>query len=539
MRDGKDLLAEMRALRLGPLTDLRTAIRTQSFRQTIGQPMTLRRAQAFAAILDTFTPFVYEGDYLVGSLRSSFAVMDEETQLTEPQNRDMISERNFSTHFDHVIVDYPRLMRLGFTGIRQEITHRLHADSALGDQERNELTAMAISIEAAIGYLGRYAQACERKAGMTPGTEGKRWQEVATACSNLTSHPPGSFHEAVQLTWFVHHLLCLEGRYANGLGRLDQYLAPFYTQDVAQGLLTTDQALLILTHLWAKIGEHGVLFGGDDVVNITIGGTTPTGTDGTNAFSYLCLTATRALQIPGPNLSARIHANTTELFYRACVDTIATGVGYPALFSDEVLIPALQAIGIPTEEARDYALVGCIETYLPGKQPPWSDSRFNLPKCLELTLGNGRDLRTGELLGLETGLPQEFASFEQVLAALELQIRYATHHHAEQFRILNRDISPQEYTSPFLSSLMTDCILRGRDLNDGGTRFPSNHGIAAMGLGTVVDSLAAIQHSVFKESRFSMETICQALQANFAGYEELQKWLWYRAPKYGNDSTLR
>lgn len=534
MTDARDLLAEVQAKGRPPGHDRRPAAQAQSFRQTAGQPMTIRRALAFCALLDALEPVLHDHDCLAGSL-AAVSGAGEPTHPDDQQVLDSIGRRGFPTHADHVVIDFPRLLRLGFLGIRAEIARRLAQDGDLDDDGRHMLTSMDIAVAGAIRYLGRYADACRRRAAAAPALEAKRWGEMADRCDRLTREAPASFPDAVQLTWFAHHLLALDYGYANGFGRLDQYLYPFYRADVERGALTPEEALQWVLHLWAKIGERSPLWGHDEVANIAVGGVRPDGGDGTNDLSYLCLEATRTLRIVGPNLSARFHEGTPDRFYHECLQTIATGVGYPALFNDRVLVPALESIGIPTADARDYALVGCIETFLPGKQPPWADGRFNLPKCLELALGNGRDLRTGEVRGPETGDPVRFRSLGDLLNALAVQIRHGVRQYADSFRELNRAVPPRDFTNPFLSALMTDCVEHARDVNDGGTRYRSTHGVAGMGIGTIADSLAAIRRGVFEERRFSMETLLAALRADFAGYETLQAWAWNRAPKYGND----
>ncbi|NLC56565.1 MAG: hypothetical protein GX774_06995 [Armatimonadetes bacterium] len=533
MTDARDLLAEVRAKGRPAGEDRRPAAQARSYRETVGEPMTLRRAKAFAAMLDALEPVLNEQDCLVGSLAAVFGAEAPAT-AADLEELERVGRRGFATHADHVVIDFPRLLRLGLPGIRAEVTERLRQPEGLDADQRDFLASMAITLEAALRFLGRYGAACrERAAGDATG----RWEQMAARCDRLTREAPCSFPDAVQLTWFVHHLLALDYGYANGFGRLDQYLHPFYLADLARGTLTPEEAQQWVTHLWAKIGERAPQWGHDDVANIAIGGVRPDGGDGTNDLSYYCLAATRTLQIPGPNLSARFHAGTPERFYHECLETIATGVGYPALFNDRVLVPALEAIGIAPAEARDYALVGCIETFVPGRQPPWADGRFNLAKCLELVLGNGCDLRTGERRGPETGDPTRFGSLEELLAALQVQIRQGVRDYAHYFRELNRQVDPREFTNPFLSALMTDCVARARDVNDGGTRYPSTHGVAGMGIATTADSLAAIQQGVFTERRFSMETLVAALRADFVGHEALRAWAWNRAPKYGNDDA--
>ena len=182
------------------------------------------------------------------------------------------------------------------------------------------------------------------------------------------------------------------------LGRMDQYLWPYYNNDIQQGRLTGEQALELVCSAFMKIGELRTLFGADDVVNIAIGGVDREGKNAVNDLSRIILEAVRICNIPGPNLSARISSVTPKDFIRDCLRVIGTGIGYPALMNDDVNIASLVRRGVDISDARDYCMVGCIENFLPGKQPPWCDGRYNTPKFLELALNGGRCMLTGDLM---------------------------------------------------------------------------------------------------------------------------------------------
>lgn len=216
---------------------------------------------------------------------------------------------------------------------------------------------------------------------------------------HLADYRPVTFRQGLQLIWLAHLSFVHEGRYAMALGRLDQILYPLYRGDVEAGRLSYEEAVELLAATFLKIGEARWR-GGDDVVNICIGGVTRQGADATNELSYAVLEAVGRCNIPGPNLSARIHGGTPPRFLDACLQVIGTGLGYPALMNDEVNIPALARHGYRMEDCRDYCMVGCIENFLQGRQPPWSDGRFNAPLYLEAVWNRGRSLLDGALMQL-------------------------------------------------------------------------------------------------------------------------------------------
>jgi formate C-acetyltransferase len=332
--------------------------------------------------------------------------------------------------------------------------------------------------------------------------------------------PPASFRSALTLIWLVHLVFKTEGRCHMALGRVDQYLLPFYERDLRAGTLTRASALDLLCHLWARLDEIG------EVQNICIGGLTPAeqAADGTNELSYLCLEATRLVQSPHTNLSARFHDGSPEAFHRACFDVIRTGIGFPAIFNDHPLLAGLEEIGIPAPVARDYCMVGCIETMLPGRQPAWSDSRFNTP----LILLNAIDQMSAQ------GEP----SYDRLVALFRQELASAIRAHAGAVNAHIARFSPAQFPDPFLSALTRDCIARARDVNDGGAQFPRFHGIAVMGLATLADSLAALKKLVFEERRIDFYELAAALKNDFAGSETLRLALENKAPKYGNDDPV-
>ena len=250
------------------------------------------------------------------------------------------------------MADYRTLLSTGIEGYRQHIQVAMQQHTAASKQIT--LQAIDLTLHAFSDFIHRCALVA-RQAGNA---------FVAQNCEAVIGKAPLHFAEALQLVWLTHLVFKTEGRCHMALGRIDQYLLPFYQHDLEQKTLTREEALQLLCHLWVRLDEIG------EVQNICIGGLTPDGLDATNALSFLCLEATRLVGSPHTNLSARFHDGTPEAFHQACFDVIRTGIGFPAIFNDHVLIQGLTEIGIPIAVARDTCMVGCIETMLAGRQPP-------------------------------------------------------------------------------------------------------------------------------------------------------------------------
>jgi formate C-acetyltransferase len=261
---------------------------------------------------------------------------------------------------------------------------------------------------------------------------------------------------------------------------------------------------------------------------------TKNGGNAVNELTYIILEAVKNCAVPGPNLSARISEKNPDEFLDECLKVIGTGIGYPALMNDEVNIAALLRYGYSIEDCRDYCMVGCIENFIQGKQPPWSDSRYNSPKFIDMTLNNGTDTMTGNKTGVETGDISKFDTMEKFLGALKIQMEYGL---AEHMRLFNNEAGRYDkimYSQPYLSCYCRDCIGRGLDIRDGGAVYPSAHSPCCMGIGTFADSLAAIEKTVYKDKTITLERLRDILSENFEGNEKLREIL-KKAPKYGND----
>ncbi len=493
-----------------------------------------RRADGIYALFTQPTPHIYQNDLIVGSQRPLFTPLTEEQIAQASEAVAAYPERWFGTNKDHFAPDYETVLGVGIVGLLAQIeaSEKEHASDA---DALDFLASMRHVLHALQQRLRVYAKQAKALLG-TQGYDDARLAEIAKNCEQVADGVPESFAQGLQLVWMIHSCFLYEGRYAMALGRIDQYLYPLYQRDAAAGVMDGARATELLSNTLVKICENRYYFGGDDVVNICIGGVDADGKCAVNALSYATLYAVRDINMPGPNLSARITPDTPDAFLDECLKVIGTGLGYPALMNDTVNMAALRRYGYDEVDVRNYSMVGCIENFITGMQPPWSDGRFDTPRFLEYVLFEGEGYDKGRK-GLVTAPLSEIKTMEQFMENLEEQLAHGVKEYVQGFRAYNDVAEPQHYTSPFLSCFCRDCIGRGRDINMGGSRYPSVHGAALMGVGTMSDSLAAIEKVVFCDKSATLAELAEALKCNFAGYEQLRALL-LAAPKYGNNDAF-
>ncbi len=439
------------------------------------------------------------------------------------------------------------LLPKGWGGIRRWAEERLAAlDPA--DPESQEKThfleAVVITTEA-MGILARrHAEAARELAKTSAPERAAELEKIAEVCDWVAEEPPRTLHEALQLIWFAQFSMMMElNAPSYSPNRMDQYLYPYYEAEVLNGDMTQEEAQELLECLWIKFAEQCWLLntncseyfaGYQGFFNVTVGGVKADGEDATNELSYMMLQATMDVRLFSPSLAVRLHRNCPEEFLLKIAELVRLGTGYPAIHNDEVGIKALLRKGVSTEEARDWSLVGCVEPNLPGKLHQWSDyGHYNFGSAVEFALFNGEHLLSGRKLGIETGDPNDFGTFEEFEAAVMAQLGNEIRHIAIQGHIteaLHRDLLP----CPLGSSLMFDCIDKGADLLRGGARYKRGPGTLGIGVADGVNSLAAVKQLVYDEKRITMDELREALRADFEGYEEIRD-LCLAAPKYGND----
>ena len=448
----------------------------------------------------------------------------------------------------HVAVDFNLVLKRGFEALKNEAEERLNSLSYIDpeDHERKLFYEAAIHVmEGVLGYARRYAELAENMA--REETDPIRKQElrlIAENCSRVPARPARNFYEAVQAIWFSHLFLQIE---ANGMGvspgRLDQFLYPYYQEGLDKGNLTHEDAQEILECLWVKVEEIKRAYdsdcarnfaGYDSGMNVSIAGQKSDGTDATNEVSYMFLDAQDNLRTARPNFTIRYHNKLSQKFLLRACEVMKIGTGMPEIMNDEAHIPSLMNRGVTLEDARAYTNIGCVEPAVPGKTCSWSNAAmFNLGKCLELALNDGKCMFTGERIGVQTGDPLNFSSIEDIKRAFAEQVVFFVKHMVIAVNAIDLTHKKMVQT-PYLSLLVSDCMQKGRDVTAGGAHynFTSPQGV---GIADVADSLSAMQKLVFEEKTIAMSELLEALRTNFEGREDLRQTLINKAPKYGND----
>ena len=431
----------------------------------------------------------------------------------------------------HTVPGYERVIRDGFEKIRARIDAELAKLKPWqpADQEKRTWLESARTIaDAACGLGKRYAEELRRLAKKETDPEQRaEYLMLAKVCDRVPAKGARSFHEAVQALWFAHLIMGWEdGINANSFGRYDQYLYPWCEKDLKAGRITKDDALELLEAL------HLALYKSYDVQQATIGGQKSDGTDATNDLTYLFLEAMWRVNLIRC-LSVRVHRKTPRELLQAAFRLIRRGGGVPFFFNDEAIIPALVEKGIPREDARNYAIIGCVEVTIPGRTNPHAVSHMmNTAKCLEFALNDGKDLATGEQIGPKTGALADMPDIEAVWNAYTQQLEHFARHAVElsnegDFR------QPHVYPLPYTSLLTDDCIARGRDMTTGGAHF-HYHSTCAIGLPNVGDSLYAVDRLLFKDKTMSAEELLALLKSNWEGAESVRQGIINKLPKYGN-----
>ncbi len=520
----------------------------EGLRRSMGEPLAVRRALAFAHMCDNMDLVLPAGALIAG--RHPRTVVDEATrrELREQWRRSAAPPDDSELHYQqeglfrapvillHLAPATDKLLRLGLGGMRDDIRRRL--EQAEAPRARDFYRSALVTIEAASRFATRYARLTAETAATERNPERRQELEaLSRVCARVASDSPESFWEALQLVWFVYLLISLESSpliNSSGPGALDRSLIEYYRRDVARGRLTPERALELLQCCFVEM-NHSSPRGG--ILPLTIGGRAADGAPVENELTWLCLKAVADLQLLHPSLALRCHEGMSRGLLRAALHAIGSGCTYPALFNDDVCVPSLQRSGVSPQDSFDWVHSVCTELTAAGKSYAWIAAPYlNLAKCLELALNNGRCLLTGEHLGRDLGNLAGYASFEELYASYLAQVSdtmtkgIAAAGHAKREA---RERTPY----PFLSSFTADCLEAGRDYTDGGCRYSPDY-VHGIGLSTVVDSLAAIRRLAFDEKTLAPERLLAALRSDFRGFEELRLWLLNRAPKYGNDDDL-
>ncbi|CAI1118763.1 formate C-acetyltransferase [Serratia fonticola] len=560
----------------------RALLYTASHRQTEGEPTIIRRAKATAYILDHVAITLREDELIAGNrtVKPRAGIVSPEMDPywllkeldafpTRPQDRFAISEADKQVYREqlypywekrsmkdfingqmseevktatqtqifsvnqtdkgqgHIIIDYPRLLNNGLDNLLTEL--QSHAEQ----QPDNAFYAAALLLlQASQRHILRYASLARQMAEQcSDETRRAELLRIAEISSHNAHHKPQDFYQACQLFWYMNIILQYESNASSlSLGRFDQYMLPFYQASLNQG---QDPAFLkeLLESLWVKCNDIVLLrstssaryFAGFPTgYTILLGGLTETGRSAVNVLSFLCLDAYQNIRLPQPNLGVRVNEFIDRPFLLKTAETIRLGTGIPQIFNDEVVVPAFLNRGVSLEDARDYAVVGCVELSIPGRTYGLHDiAMFNLLKVMELTLLDNEGNAS--------------LTYPQLLDHIREKIRHYVRLMAEGSNIC--DIGHRDWAPvPLLSSFIDDCLQHGKDITEGGARYNFS-GVQGIGIANLSDSLFALKGLVFDQQRLSFDELLATLKSNFATPEgeKIRARLINRFDKYGND----
>ena len=548
----------------------RAQLYTASHQQTEGEPVILRRAKATAYILEHVEISIRDEELIAGNrtVKPRAGIMSPEMDPywllkeldqfpTRPQDRFDISEEDKRLYREvlfpywekrsmkdfingqmtdevkaavstqifsinqtdkgqgHIIIDYPHLLKHGLGElVSQMCTHsRLNPDNHF-------YQAALLLLEASQNHIQRYATLAEKMAESCP--DAHRRQELLAIAANSRhnmQHKPQTFWQACQLFWYMNIILQYESNASSlSLGRFDQYMLPFYQVSLTQG---DDPAFLkeLLESLWVKCNDIVLLrstssaryFAGFPTgYTALLGGLTESGRSAVNVLSFLCLDAYQSVQLPQPNLGVRTNALIDTPFLMKTAETIRLGTGIPQVFNDEVVVPAFLNRGVLLEDARDYAVVGCVELSIPGRTYGLHDiAMFNLLKVMEISLYENEGNHELTFGGLLSHIRAKISHYITLMVE-----------GSNICDIGHRDWAPV----PLLSSFINDCLVKGCDITDGGARYNFS-------------SLHALNGLVFEQQRLSFDELLSVLKRNFATTEgeKIRARLINRFEKYGND----
>jgi formate C-acetyltransferase len=576
----------------------RSRLMTESFKETDGQAMVIRRAKALANLLDKMDIFIRDHERIVGYQTADpngiYHPIDQNWKsvlrlVNSPAGKSLLDKKGrkeldelcaywkgksmsdrhqealpedlkkywtyegtflWSQLSELGIPDYENLFKTGLKGridqARKRIADINETIPVDYIEQKEFLEAVIISLEAVIRFARRYAQLAEAMAKKeTKRTRKAELKEVARICAFVPESPPQTFAEAIQFFYFIHLIRYVE--YSTlGVGvRIDQLFGPFYEKDLKAGRITKEEALDILQLLWIKLNELGLVYsptvssvygGVASLQAVTIGGTDEKGRDVTNDLTYLALEAARQLQLIEPSIVLRVHDKTPDKLYEKAMDVIKTGIGYPSLFNDEALIPLFRRWGVPDQDVKNYAVTGCVYIEIPGKNVMRrSVGYFVLPKCLWWALHQGVDPKTGEQRGARTKDPATFKSWKDLLAAYAEQVRFfATK--MEQLERINLELYEKYCPRPFYSAVVEGCIEKGRDART--WVYPSmlHHFTQVIGGTNVADAITAVRKVVFDDKQLSLPDLIRIMDNNWAGREDVRQ-ACLNAPKFGNDDN--
>ncbi len=574
-------LVENLYAKMPEIESARAILITESYRQTENEPMVIRRAKAFAHILENIPIVIRDLELIVGSTtiaprgcqtypEFSYEWLEAEFDTVETRSADpfYISEKTkqelkeanaywkgkttselatsymepetllamehniftpgnyFYNGVGHVTVKYGEVLAIGFSGIKAKAQAELDKLClADGDYQKKSrfLEAVMISCDAAIEYARRYARLALKEAEeCTDPVRKRELLQIAQNCANVPEKGATGFYEACQSFWFVQQLLQIESSgHSISPGRFDQYMYPYYQKDMESGKITREFAQELMDCIWVKLNDLNKCrdaasaegFAGYSLFqNLIAGGQNEEGIDVTNDLSFMSIQASMHVFLPQPSLSVRVWNGTPHEFLVRAAELTRTGIGLPAYYNDEVIIPSLMSRGLTLQDARDYNIIGCVEPQKSGKTEGWHDAAFfNMCRPLELVFSNGID--KGVRIGPATGNVEDMTTFEQFYDAYKKQMDYAIQ------LLVNADNAidmahAERCPLPFLSSMVDDCMKVGKTVQEGGAVYNFT-GPQGFGVANMADSLYSVKTLVYDEKKITMGELKEALATNY------------------------
>lgn len=574
-------LVENLYAKMPEIESARAILITESYRQTENEPMVIRRAKAFAHILENNPIVIRDLELIVGSTtiaprgcqtypEFSYEWLEAEFDTVETRSADpfYISEKTkqelkeanaywkgkttselatsymepetllamehniftpgnyFYNGVGHVTVKYGEVLAIGFSGIKAKAQAELDKLClADGDYQKKSrfLEAVMISCDAAIEYARRYARLALKEAEeCTDPVRKRELLQIAQNCANVPEKGATGFYEACQSFWFVQQLLQIESSgHSISPGRFDQYMYPYYQKDMESGKITREFAQELMDCIWVKLNDLNKCrdaasaegFAGYSLFqNLIAGGQNEEGIDVTNDLSFMSIQASMHVFLPQPSLSVRVWNGTPHEFLIRAAELTRTGIGLPAYYNDEVIIPSLMSRGLTLQDARDYNIIGCVEPQKSGKTEGWHDAAFfNMCRPLELVFSNGMD--KGVRIGPATGNVEDMTTFEQFYDAYKKQMDYAIQ------LLVNADNAidmahAERCPLPFLSSMVDDCMKVGKTVQEGGAVYNFT-GPQGFGVANMADSLYSVKTLVYDEKKITMGELKEALATNY------------------------
>jgi formate C-acetyltransferase len=449
----------------------------------------------------------------------------------------------------HTVLD-DKIYHKGMLDFKADIQSSIDRLDFLNDPDayakHEQLKAMGIAADAIIRFGERHAELAEQLAAEETNIQRKaELLYIADVCRRVPAHKPRTFWEALQYYWFVHLGVTTELNTWDAFdpGHLDQHLFPFYQQELAEGTLTRDQAEELLHCFWIKFNNQpappkvGVTAAESgtytDFAQINLGGVYADGSDAVNDVTFLLLDVIEDMRLLQPSSSIQVSKKNPDRFIKRAAKIIRTGFGQPSVFNSDLIVQELVRHGKSITDARQGGSSGCVEVGAFGKENYNLTGYFNIPKVLEITLNNGTDPRTGKQIGLQTGNPADFTTFDELYTAFEQQIN-----HFIDIKIAGNQVIERLFAtympSPFMSLLIDDCIATGKDYHDGGARYNTSY-IQGVGLGSITDALTALKYHIYDQQTFSMDELLEILASDFTDVERTRLLLVNKTPKYGND----